>query len=36
MAIEMNSNKSKDIFMNFYMERNVSPRAKLFPTVKEL
>lgn len=36
MAIEMSSNELKDLFMNLYMEKNESLRAKLFPTVPNI
>lgn len=36
MAIEMSSNELKDLFMNLYMEENVSLRAKLFPAVPNI
>lgn len=36
MAIEMSSNELKDLFMNLYMEENLSLRAHLFPTVPNI
>lgn len=32
----MSSSELKDLFMNLYMEKNVSLRAKLFPTVPNI
>lgn len=36
MTIKMSSDELKDLFMNLYKEENVSPRAKLFPTVPNM